>query len=313
MENQALSEPRCPACNCVEVLPIGGKGQAFETFAGGETFKHPEYRIFRCSDCSLYYKFPSCDLETLSSYYENLEFESYEFNGLFPTDRIVIRILDSLPDRARVLDFGCGVGRILSPYAKRLDCHGVEVNARASAVAVSRGIAIHQEEELLAESTIRFDAIILTDVFEHLVHPFHLIERLAKFLNSGGRLIIVTGNADAIPIEEISAEFWYYRILGHLQMASIAHFEWMASKLGLELDNLIPTCHYSHTPGTILRQRLQNSVYAMFVTRPNSWTAKLTRYIPILGRAANWTTAPCDTTRQDHLVATFINRRNGNG
>lgn len=312
MENQPLFEPRCPACNCAEAQPIGGKGNAFETQAGGEIFKHPEYGIFRCSVCSLHYKFPSCDSKTLLSYYEKLEFESYEFNGLFPTDRIVIQILESLPDQSSVLDFGCGVGRILSPYAHRLDCHGVEVNARASAVAVSRGITIHQEETLLAESSTRFDAIILTDVFEHLVHPFQLLENLAKLLDPGGRLILVTGNADAIPTGEISAEFWYYRILGHLQMASNAHFEWMAGKLGLELDGLIPTCHYSHTPGTILRQRLQNSVYAMFVTRPDSLIAKLTRHIPILGRAANWTSAPSDTTRQDHLVATFINRRNEN-
>lgn len=313
MENQPSSERRCPACNCAEAQPIGGKGSAFETRAGGDTFTHPEYGVFRCSVCSLHYKFPACDEETLSSYYEKLEFESYEFNGLFPTDRIVIQILDSLPDQASVLDFGCGVGRILSPYAQRLDCHGVEVNARASAVAVSRGITIHDEQSLLAESPIRFDAIILTDVFEHLVHPIQLLENLAKLLNPGGRLILVTGNADAIPIEEISAEFWYYRILGHLQMATVAHFQWMAGKLGLELDGLIPTCHYSHSAGTIFRQRLQNSIYAMFVTRPDSLMAKLTRRLPILGRAANWTSAPSDTTRQDHLVATFINRRNNNG
>ena len=310
IEERTSSPLRCPACNSLDAQPIGRNATAFETHAGGEIFSHPEYRVFRCSICSLHYKFPACDTATLSSYYEKLEFESYEFNGLFPTDRIVIRILDSLPDQSSVLDFGCGVGRILSPYTERIDCHGVEVNARAAAVAAARGIRIHPEESLLEDTSFRFDAIILTDVFEHLVHPFQLLKNLARLLNPQGRLILVTGNADAIPTEEISAEFWYYRILGHLQMGSIAHFEWLADALGLEIGELVPTCHYSHSPLSILRQRLQHYVYTTFITQSTSLAAKLIERIPILGRAKNWTSAPSDTTRRDHIVATFINRRN---
>jgi SAM-dependent methyltransferase len=297
----------CPACSSDKGRPVGDFASGFETTAGGETFRHPGYQVIRCAECALHYKSAACDASTLSDYYSKLEFESYEYAGLFPTDKQVIRLLGKLPDQARVLDFGCGVGRILASSTKRLDCHGVEVNDRASRVASERGITIHDEAGLLADPVPRFDAIILTDVFEHLVSPIELLSGLVKLLRPDGRLILVTGNADAIPSNSFSAEFWYYRILGHLQMASVKHLHWLAERLHLKLADVILTSHYAWPFSMRVKQALQHWAYTLFRTRPQSLLARLVAQLPLLGRARQWRSAPTHSSGCDHFVAVFIN------
>lgn len=122
-----------------------------------------------------------------------------------------------------MLDFGCSTGRILRVHTSRLACSGVEPNLQAAAIARGRGIAILTESELHDEPVSRFDAIILADVHEHLLHPVETLARLVEVLKPGGWLAIVSGNADAIRDRARIAEFWYFRTPSHLLMLTRNH------------------------------------------------------------------------------------------
>jgi SAM-dependent methyltransferase len=299
----------CPACESLQGVNVGLPASGFAVEAGGEVFRQPDYQIIRCKECALHYKHPHCDSKTLSDYYERLDFESFETQQLFPTDLQVIKILNQLPRDSIVLDFGCGVGRILQSSLCRLECHGVEINLRAADIAAKRGVIIHSGDDLLKNHHLAFDAIILTDVFEHLEKPTHLLALLADKLKPGGRLIMVTGNADAIPNDDLSAEFWYFRVFGHLQMASGAHLEWLSKHLSLALESVFHTSHYELPWHVRLKQGLQTIAYSSFRLRPQSFASLIIACIPWLRRARKWPSAPSCTSGRDHFVAVFTNRK----
>ena len=295
----------CPACGSANGAPIGKPATAFDSVVGGKTFRQPSYSIQFCEDCGLYFKSHILALEELGEYYACLECETYEYDGNFPTDRILHRMLDSLPNECKVLDFGCNTGRILKTKTSRLSCFGVEVNEAAAAIARQRGIRIVAEVQVATGEICDFDAIILTDVYEHMLRPVELVEMLVKALKPGGWIAIVTGNADAIRNREWIGEFWYFRTPAHLLMASERHIHWLANRLGLRIDSLRRCSHYDTPLKERLKQYLQTLAYYQFRRAPQGNVAKFLRVIPFLNRAERWSSAPALTCTTDHVVAIF--------
>src|SRR5258706_8614225 len=211
----------CPACGATEAddsRPASG----FEFLAGGRAFRHPPYSVRQCTTCGLYFKSARISDGDLGDYYAHLQHESFETAGLMPPDRLIVRAEASLPEGSRILDFGCGAGRSLAHLVSRHACYGVEPNARAAAVARSRGITIVSDAELDAGYGGFFDMIVLSDVYEHLPRPVDTILRMRSCLKPGGKLVLVTGLGDAVRPPPLLAEFWYFLAPGHLQLVS--HF-----------------------------------------------------------------------------------------
>ncbi|MGZ5103923.1 MAG: class I SAM-dependent methyltransferase [Usitatibacter sp.] len=241
-------------------------------------------------------------LEDLDRYYSLFEAEGFDAEN-FPSDRILEGILHALPQGARVLDFGCSSGRLLRGFTSRLEAYGVEINPRAAKLASDRGVRITSEEEVRAGAPGPFDAIILADVYEHLVDPTEMVAMLAGKLRPGGTLAILTGNADAIRDRDWMGEFWYFRPEGHFQMASGKHMEWLADRLSLRLEQLHACSHYDIPMKVRLRQRIQSFAYGTFRRAPRGFASALMRRIPVLNRAQRWPLAPALTYTKDHFVA----------
>jgi hypothetical protein len=158
----------CPACQGTAATQVGRPATGFDTAINGRLFRQPPYVVRHCDACGLYFKSATLSAVELSAYYAMLDSAPFEYDGQFPTDRLLLERLAALPERSEVLDFGCSSGRILKSQVARLRCVGVEPNEPAAAVARSRGIAITSETELW-RSPQTFDAILLTDVYEHLI------------------------------------------------------------------------------------------------------------------------------------------------
>jgi SAM-dependent methyltransferase len=269
---------------------------------GNDSFRHPDYAIHHCLQCDLYFKTQILDEATINRFYQVLPHETFEYHKLFPTDRLILRALQQLPEGSRVLDFGCSTGRILQHLTAKHACFGVEVNVRSAELARRRGVTILTESEALGSAN-GFDAIILSDVFEHLLHPMCLISSLAGVLSPRGRLILSTGNAEAVMRQDEIGAFWYFRILGHLQMATPAHMTWCAGQIGLEMASCEFASHYDSTPLAKSAQALKIWIYDRFHRHPSSPLTTVLRWIPKLNRAALWSSPPAYTFGQDHLVA----------
>jgi SAM-dependent methyltransferase len=297
----------CPACSSTEVRQAGEPATGFDTDLGGRHFYQPAYTVYECAACGLYFKSMTLTSAQLDDYYAALDGATFDVDADFPTDRVLHSRLRALTEGSRVLDFGCSTGRILKDLTAHLECVGVEPNQPAAAIARGRGIEIVTTDQLRNDQRT-FDAILLTDVFEHLAQPMPLLTLLASRLSPDGWLAIVTGNADAIEPRRRLAEWWYFRLPGHLIMLGERHLSWLASQLSLRLAQVQRCSHYQVGFGERLRQRVQALAYDAFKDAPSGRIARALRLLPGLSRARHWTSAPALNYRADHVVAFFTHR-----
>jgi SAM-dependent methyltransferase len=299
----AQSVTHCPACGTRAAAIVGRRATGFAFIAGGRTFEHPAYSIHACATCDLHFKSDRIADAELSDYYARLEFESFESGSLMPPDRLIVEEAKALPAGRRVLDFGCGVGRSLALSIGRHECFGVEPNERAAQIARGRGITIITEGQLQAGAVGLFDMIVMSDVYEHMTRPLEEVKRLSRSLGNDGRLVIVTGSADAALPRELLSQFWYFRAPGHLHMATRRHMEWLAREASLSLGRVQSISHYDANFIRSALQRFKLWAYTRTHLEPESALGTAVGALPIIGRAACWENAPAVTGGSDHVFA----------
>jgi len=129
----------------------------------------------------------------------------YEFERVADRKRIDFItdfLKSSLPANASVLDVGCGNG-VISRHLGRFGFRvtGIDVSEKAIEKAQSLNqfsnvkFMVKSAEDLIAEG-IRYDAIICSEVLEHLNDPDALLDVLNKSLSRNGKLIITVPNGN---------------------------------------------------------------------------------------------------------------------
>lgn len=118
--------------------------------------------------------------------------------------RLVANLLSRLVDLdgAKILDFGCGTGGIavaLSEARARVTAfdhneHKLETLKTYISKKRHHITIVHT----LPNQSQKFDAIILTDVVEHLLHPVNVLQELNKRLKPGGTIYLSTPNRHSI-------------------------------------------------------------------------------------------------------------------
>lgn len=293
----------CPACCSRAIRPISATARGFFEEPPDTGVWQPPYRIMRCDDCNLHFKSDAVPYEDLVGYYERLDFTPFELGYRFPTDAALLRALNQLPEGASILDFGCSTGRMLARLGNRYRRFGTEMNGDAAAVARRRGIAIIAEEELLKSHVGYFDAIILSDVFEHLFKPLQTLVELTRCLKPKGILAIVAGITDAIDLPGHEGEYWYFRLPGHLQMMSLKHAQWLSLRLGMrEITISERISHYSPPFPVRVKTAVQKVIYAIARRRSTNSVCAVLVQLPLLRRSVAWEYPPGEAYRKDHVI-----------
>jgi SAM-dependent methyltransferase len=295
----------CPGCGNPDFELAPGRGQSFDTEVKGRVFRQPDYVIKRCVTCDLCYKSQILDDAGRAEYYQQIDFAKWDYDGLFPSERAVLKILFELPPGSRVLDYGCSTGRLLAEVAALHRCFGVEVRWEAAELAAQRGIEIVSDKQIADSSELRFDAVILCDLFEHLSAPTLILQQLRRSLDENGLIVICSGNADSKACRKDLANFWYFRNSEHLCMLGRRHAEYLARLLDLKLMNWIEVSHYDCSLLEKLRQHTQDFAYWRF-NQSNKWLwPYLLRFVPFINRARNWNIPSALSCTKDHVVAVF--------
>jgi ubiquinone/menaquinone biosynthesis C-methylase UbiE len=122
---------------------------------------------------------------------------------------MLARVLRGVPAGARILDVGCGDGSATEVAARHNPQHhfaGADWSARSLELARQRGIAVVRaglDGPGLPIGTASVDAVIMSEVIEHLVDTDTAVEEACRVLKPGGSLLLSTPNLAA----------WYNRLL----------------------------------------------------------------------------------------------------
>ena len=187
------------------------------------------YTLVRCTACGAIYVSPMPTPEELTAHYQKAEYFAGEndqgyFNyadmkqALLPHFRRRIQTIEArVPQRGRLLDFGCAAGYFL----EEAQPHGWNI----SGVELSRDMARSAEHLLhvpiyTSLETVpagNFDAITLWEVIEHLPDPIGTLRQLRDRLRPGSVLMLSTPNTGHWQAQRAKEQWASYRPPSHLQ------------------------------------------------------------------------------------------------
>ncbi len=295
----------CPGCRTANPTPLPGTGQPFENRTRSLVFRQNEYRIFRCGACGLVFKDSVLSEEMFALLYGDMNFSNWSACRTYPTERPVLKRLQSLPFGSSVLDYGCSSGRLLEQVKPEIGKWGYEVNKTAAREAAAKGIRMVEDWKDLKSLTQTFDAVLLMDVFEHLSNPTALLQDLVELVKPGGMLVVSTGNADCRACRTDIPNFWYFRTIQHLCMITRQYAETFAFCSGLQLAAWQECSHYDTRFFNKLAQHARQFVYGIKYRNPHSIAASVIGRLPVLRKSATWKIPPPYNASRDHAVVFF--------
>ncbi|MGB1251525.1 MAG: class I SAM-dependent methyltransferase [Candidatus Promineifilaceae bacterium] len=144
------------------------------------------------------------------------------------------------PESQRILDIGCGSGRILSELkAIGHTVVGLEPDPAARDVAQAQGLTVYPgmaeavPEELVGS---QFDTIFMTHVLEHSVDPLKSLRSVVDLLADGGKLIVEVPNNAAVGFQRSGLTWRWLDVPRHLNFFTPHSLRKMCKTVGLEHD-----------------------------------------------------------------------------
>jgi ubiquinone biosynthesis O-methyltransferase len=127
----------------------------------------------------------------------------YEYNRIADRKRVdfIADVLKTnLPSNARILDVGCGNG-VISRHLGRMGYNVLGIDVSDKTIEIARSIEpmpnvtfMKKSAEELVASGETYDAVICSEVLEHLNDPGALLKVLYETLAENGKLIITVPN-----------------------------------------------------------------------------------------------------------------------
>jgi 2-polyprenyl-3-methyl-5-hydroxy-6-metoxy-1,4-benzoquinol methylase len=163
-------------------------------------------------------------------------------------------IVDLLPrdQRSSILELGCGAGatgRMAMSRGCASEYVGIELSSEAAAIAaehLSQVIVGNVETMDLSELHGRFDALIASEVLEHLIDPWSTLARLSRCLRPGARVFASSPNITHWKVvRQIAAGHFIYEEEGvfdrsHLRWFSPSSYAAMFEQAGFAVDSIQP-------------------------------------------------------------------------
>jgi len=206
------------------------------------------FSIVKCNNCSFVYTNPRPDRIEVSKYYPQSYYgkDNVRFNkiveyvlGLIRKNRA--RAIASLMSPGRILDIGCGRGKMLSFLKKKKwQTIGTEISAEACRYAqeyLNLEVVPKDLPEIKFPDSY-FDVITLFNSLEHLSNPREVLNECKRILKPAGWLIIALPNIDSIQTRIFKNRWFHLDLPRHYSHFSLSTLKEMLNIAGFEIYKL---------------------------------------------------------------------------
>jgi len=186
-------------------------------------YGHPEmFNIVTCNNCGLIYINPRPTAESISKLYEadyapeeiaDISLITKTANWKIIAKGILYRLygyVGNLPRKGKILELGCGEGAILEILSRRgCETWGVEPNQKAAEICKSKGLNVLCAT--LEKVNFRdgfFDAVVMSQVLEHLPSPKTALKEVKRVTKSKGRVYIYCPNVEGY-LSKLFGKYWH--------------------------------------------------------------------------------------------------------
>ncbi|PSB02512.1 class I SAM-dependent methyltransferase [Merismopedia glauca] len=224
------------------------------------------YQLHWCNSCQFGQLLPRPSAEEIPSFYQLEDYYTHNTGSLSSNlegkQSFLARVLFHLAwrlDRGKELDrqwlqnnfanrsisvceIGCGNGsklKVIKDFG--CDVMGVEPDLAAREVAISEGLKVlpGTAETLPKElEAIKFDAIFMNHVLEHVREPKLALKNAIKLLSPGGKIIIETPNNLSIGLRDAEINWHFLDVPRHLNFFSSNSLKLLCKTEGLKVENL---------------------------------------------------------------------------
>lgn len=217
---------KCPVC----------RNQSFSKFLSCKdyTVSQETFSIVNCDSCGFKFTNPIPNISDLGNYYKSEDYISHTNTKRGAISRLYhlvrnytlrkkLNLISSYVSRGTILDYGCGTGMFLNTMKRAgWKTYGMEPDSGARSLAEGMGLVISRDKDELELKAVevKFDAITLWHVLEHVTDLDETLKYFSRQLNPNGIVIIAVPNHISLDAKHYG-EFWAaYDVPRHLY-----HFE----------------------------------------------------------------------------------------
>ena len=211
----------CPDCESPD-LHLAGALPDVSMFAGKQVDTPlAGGALYRCRNCSLAFRAPIFEASIYQGLYDNSLAEAWPLDESRQDQKLVSAYLyRHMSSGGRILDVGCYAGALLGSMDNRFEKFGIEINSAAADIAKSRFNITTWRSLDQIPAGLRFNAILATDVIEHLASPRQFLESLLPWLAEDGFIVITSGDSKNVWWRVIGTRWWYCSFAEHISFIS---------------------------------------------------------------------------------------------
>lgn len=198
----------------------------------------------RCKECSMCFVSPVFTDKALGEYYMNSTDAQAEItlNESSFYREIYLKGLKHIKDSIKVgkiLDVGCSTGFFLDICKEEhFESYGIELNKKEATIAISKGHKVSLEMLEHYSEDIKFDAITLWDVFEHIKDGNKFLQQVKKRIAKNGIVFMQIPNSGSFAARVMQEKCNMFDGVEHCNLYNKDTIKEIANRNGFEVEKM---------------------------------------------------------------------------
>lgn len=265
----------CKLCSSKNIQSLFVAGDVH----GRKKLSTAKFMIYECSDCNVAYINININKNYYRKYYSKNYYAEETGNSFLKTiSNLILRLSIARqlklinkfkPKGNKILEIGCAKGKNLNMLPDIYEKYGVEVNQNAVRYIKKHypDIKIYNRkiDDLRFKCTVKFDVIIMWQVFEHIDDPHSFFKSVIKLLADDGVIIFEIPNRDSLGFNFTKSCWFHLDTPRHLFFYNYRCLDKMLKKYGLKINRYLgdPIDYFQDLPTSLFKKYGSNNFFLM--------------------------------------------------